>query len=179
MKRSLSLMAVSFVLMLAVSAMAQDSSPSPVQNQILAPASPIGSVVGKMVSIFSSSGAGQVTIAAFPSFTTVASTTVPTKYKSKTQWLIAQTTLQERCNDWTVSTVEVNGIHMYPDDQGLTFYECWNSTSFETRTRTWVFPPENLGGPVIPPGSTVNVLMASGAGTSAVEMRSIIVQAVK
>lgn len=179
MKRSLSLMAVSFVLMLAVSAMAQDTSPSPVQDQILAPASLIGSVVGKMVSIFSASGTGAVTISAYPSFTTVASTTVPTKYKSKNQWLIAHTTIQQRCNDWTASTVEVNGIRMYPDDQGITYYECWNSTYYETRTRTWVFPPENLGGPVIPPGSTVNVLMASGAGTSAVDLRSIIIQAVK
>jgi len=177
MKRLLCCVIASFVLMFAVSAMAEDSSMT--NRQILAPASILGSVVGKTVSVYSDSNT-YTTLAAYPTLTTVANTTVPTKYKSKSQWLVIQVTMQEYCvSDRISSVVYVGGQAVYPDDNATYAYECYSNGGYETRTRTWFLPPESLGGPVIAPGAEVAVRATSDSGTSIITDRSMIVQAVK
>ena len=83
-------------------------------------------------------------------------------------------------SDQLATVVYANGLAMYPDNDAYYSYECTNSGGWETRTRTWVFPPEKLGGPPIPKvTSTVHVVATSNAGTASVGLRSVIVQAVK
>ena len=178
MKRLVLCIAVCFVLMFAVSAWAQNASMAAPQQKSL-PASTLGSVVGKTVSIYSDSNAF-TTVLAFPTHTTLASVLVPSSYNSKTQWLIVQVTLQENCaSDYLATLVYANGLAMYPDDSAAYYWEC-NNSDYNTRTRTWVIPPENLGGPPIPKKiSTVDVKATSSGGTVSVGIRGVIVQAVK
>jgi hypothetical protein len=174
MKRFLTCVTVAFVLMFAVSVLAQDGSTvsSPVP-----PLATLGPVVGKMVSAYSYSGiAYNVTT----SPTTVVSAPVPSKYKSKTQWLIAHVTLQEVCTgDFIVSGAAVDGANMYPSDIGAGAYQCADNAGYEPRHVTYFLPPESLGGPAIAPGATVSVQVNSGLGTARIAFGSILVQAVK
>jgi hypothetical protein len=179
MKRLVLCVAVCFVLMFAVSAWAQNASMAAPQQKSEA-ASTLGSIVGRYVSIYSDSNT-LTNVPAYPTLTTVASTTVPASYRSKTQWLIVQVTMQEYCvSDSLATVVYADGLAMYPDNDSSFFWECQNNGGYETRTRTWVFPPEKLGGPPIPKViSTVDVVATSSAGTASVNLRSVIVQAVK
>ncbi len=179
MKRLVLCVAVCFVLMFAVSAWAQNASMA-ARFQKPVVGTTLGSIQGKFVSIYSDNNAG-TTVTAYPTETTVASTVVPHSYNSKTQWLIVQVTLQESCpSDDIATVVYAAGLAMYPDDNASYHYECNNSSSYETHTRTWFFPPQNLGGPVIPKVvSTVEVKAVSSSGTASIALRSVIVQAVK
>ena len=179
MKRLVLCVAVCLVLMFAVSAWAQNASMAAPQ-QISLPQTTLGPVVGKFVSIYSDSNVGTA-VPAYPTLTTLASVLVPSSYNSKTQWLIVQVTLQENCaSDYLATLVYANGLAMYPDDSGSFYWECTNSPGYETHTRTWVFPPEKLGGPPIPKViSTVDVVGTSLSGTATVALRGVIVQAVK
>jgi hypothetical protein len=179
MKRFLCCVIGSFVLMIAISALAQDAttSGSPFSPQSITPVT----IQGKLVSIYSGDP-GSTTIPAYSAYVSLASTTVPSKYKSKSQWLIVHVTLQEYCyNDPMGSMVYVDGLPMYPSSSGAYRWECnvASPTYYETRTRTFVFPPENLGGPAITPGATVDVRATSLNGTAVVTERNVIVQAVK
>jgi hypothetical protein len=177
MKKLLLGITVLALILFASSAMAQDSSMK--SGEVLAPTSLLGPVVGKLVSAYSDDTAF-TTLAAYPTLTTVASTLVPAKYKSKTQWLVIQVTLQESCpSDQISSVVYVGGTPMYPDDVAAYAYECANSGGYETRTRTWFLPPENLGGPNVALGATVEVRATSTSGTASIARRSIIVQGIK
>jgi len=178
MKRLVLCVAVCLVLMFAVSAWAQNASMAAPQ-QISLPQTTLGPVVGKFVSIYSDSNVGTA-VPAYPTLTTLASVLVPSSYNSKTQWLIVQVTLQEYCvSDKIATVVYVNGLAMYPDDSAAYYWEC-NNSDYNTRTRTWVIPPENLGGPPIPKKiSTVDVKATSSGGTVSVGIRGVIVQAVK
>jgi hypothetical protein len=149
-------------------------------QQKFLPASTLGAVVGRYVSIYSDSDAGN-TVPAYPAELLLASVLVPSSYRSTTQWLIVQVTLQEYClSDRIATVVYVNGLAMYPDNDAAYYWECNNASSYETRTRTWVIPPEKLGGPAIPKViSTVEVWGTSAGGTASVGLRSVIVQAVK
>jgi len=174
---------LAFVLV-ATSAMAQDAltgrseiSPLTLATESSPMTLPPTVVQGKYVSTYT--GGSGISLTSTP--VVVANTLVPSKYKSKTQWLIVQVTLNETCIAGSVlSSVFVNGLQMYPGDAGGWYYECTNNGGWETRTRNWFFPPENLGGPAIPPGSTVEV-QAYGYGTesSIGGIRNLIVQAVK
>lgn len=178
MKRLVLCVAVCFVLMFAVSAWAQNASMAAPQQKSL-PATALGWLVGKYVSIYSDNNA-YTPVAAYPTLTSLARLPVPSSYRSATQWLIVQVTLQESCvSDSLATVVYANGLAMYPDNDAYYSWECSNS-SYETRTRTWVFPPEKLGGPPIPKvTSIVDVVATSSAGTANVFLRSVIVQAVK
>ena len=181
MKRLVLCVVVCFVLMFAVSAWAQNASMA-ADNQKFVPQSTLGSVVGKTVSIYSDSSLPIGTVPAYPTLTTVASVNVPTSYNSTTQWLIVQVTLQEYCvSDGLATVVHAGGLAMYPDDNSAFYWECYHNNGYETRTRTWVFPAQKLGGPAIPKvTSTVDVMVTSGAGTAVLgNIRSVIVQAVK
>jgi len=181
MKQLLSCIIVFFMLVFAVSAMAQDSSMGLGLNspQTLAPVS----IQGKLVSIYSTTGTLYTTLPAYPVETTVASgVSLPSSYKSKSQWLIVHVTLGETCVSDTVSTaVYVDGQSMYPEGSTPSYYfECNNNGGYETRTRTWVLPPEKVGGPAITPGATLELRAMSSSGTAQIgSTRNIIIQAVK
>ena len=168
---------LTFVL-IASSAMAQDAiTAGSIHPQSISPVA----IQGKMVSIYSGDP-GTTTVTAYPGDISLATTLVPSKYKSKNQWLIVNVTLQEHCpNDPMGTLVFVDGIPMYPGSAGVYRWECnVNSPTFyETRTRTWVLPPETLGGPVITPGATVDIRATSSGGTALITERNIVVQAVK
>lgn len=149
------------------------------RGQVSAPASYLGSIVGKTVSVYSDT-VSTTNVPVYPTVATVASTTVPTKYKSKNQWLVIHATLQENCtSDMIGSAVFVANLPVYPDDGPDYLFECSNNNGFETRTRTWFLPPENLGGRPVNPGATVDVKVSSLGGTGTVTMVSLTVQAVK
>ena len=183
MKRLLSFVLVCMILMFSISAMAQSlsgaSNLSSPQVQTPADVQAPVSVQGKLMSIYS--GAAEPGFIIVPTTAAlVASALVPSKYKSNSQWLTVLVTLNAKCTSGSISTVVyVNGLPMYIECQNpvaatTPYFEGW-----KTYTRTWVFPPENLGGPAIPAGSTVE-LWAEGSGNASIGgIRNIIVQAVK
>jgi hypothetical protein len=178
MKKLFAGVAVLAFVMIAFSAMAQDIAKA--SDKVLAPSSVLGSVVGKMVSVYSDSNTSTTITGIWPSYNVVANTTVPAKYKSKSQWLIVNVTLQETCSSSTLATaVYVDNIAMYADDGGSYPWECSNSNVYEIRTKTYFLPPENLGGPFINPGAAVEVRAVSSTGTAVILDRTLVVQAIK
>lgn len=173
MKRLLSYTVAFLVLMFAAVAVAQVGS---ISSSPLPPLSELGPVVGKTVSVYSYTGS-PFYVGISP--TTVVSAPVPSKYKSKSQWLIAHVTLQGEClGDYITSTAYVGDVAMYPTQGGF-FYTCVDQVGIEPRHVTYFLPPESLGGPAITTGSTVFVQVTSGTGTPRIGFHSIVVQAVK
>ena len=169
--------------MFSVSAMAQSlsgaSSLSFPQVQTPADVQAPVSVQGKLMSIYSGAAEPGFIIVTTPP-AVVASALVPSKYKSNSQWLTVLVTLNANCPAGLISTVVyVNGLPMYPAAATTPYFIDCQNEDWKTYTRTWVFPPENLGGPAIPAGSTVE-LWAEGSGNPSIGgIRNIIVQAVK
>lgn len=178
MKKLLVGLTVLAFVMIATSVLAQDIAKA--SDKVFVPSSLLGSVVGKMVSVYSDNTTSTTIPATWPPTTVVASTKVPAKYKSKTQWLIVNVTLQEACSsDRLATVVYVDNIAMYADNEGTYAWECSNSNIYEIRTKTYFLPPENLGGPFINPGATVEVRAISAAGTATIYDRALVVQAIK
>jgi hypothetical protein len=174
MKKQLLGITVLAIVLFASSAIAQVGS-----NAIapLPPLAQLGPIVGKTVSVYSYTGAA---FNVGTSDTTVVSAPVPSKYKSKNQWLIAHVTLQENCTgSYIVGGAWVDGINMYPTDTSRSYYQCADNANFEPRHITFFLPPESLGGPAITLGATVSVTVRSPDGTPIIGHHSIVIQAVK
>lgn len=103
----------------------------------------------------------------------VASIPLPTKYKSRRNFLIIKTTVSEACPAASIaSTVTVGG---FSTTNGLALRDCEASNGgFSAFTRTWQLLPESLGGPAVPPGSLVEVNLFSGGGNPANARRGFI-----
>ena len=177
MKRLLTCMLVFFVLLSAVSVSAQDGFTAFGLDPVT-PLAAIGPVVGKTVSVYSDQS--NYTVPYSP--TTLMSTPVPSKYKSKTQWLIAQVSLAGDCTggDLIGYNISVDGVPMNPGTSvGNYYHVCRDNGGFEAHHLTWYLHPESLGGPAITPGATVLVRVVSSLGTARIGLRSLLVQAVK
>lgn len=131
------------------------------------------SFVGKKMSVASSSGV-TVVVPAFPTTVTIASVGVPAKYKSKKNILAISTSVQEYCGSDTISsTLTVGGFNAEPDPSANSYFECVNNGGFEMRAREWFLVPESAGGPIVPPGATIDLLLASISGTSQAAVAAI------
>ena len=114
MKRLLCCVIGSFVLMIAISALAQDNDQAS-GNPLFSPVNNSSNDTGEIGFIIYSGDPGSTTIPAYSAYVSLASTTVPSNYKSKSQWLIVHVTLQNRCyNDPMGSMVYVDGLPQCP-----------------------------------------------------------------
>lgn len=121
-------------------------------------------VQGKTVTLFSGTGPGL--IPAYPTTVTAASLPLPTKYKSKKSNLVVTTTIEESCPADNIATVvSVAGFFLEPDPSAIYWIECGSVPSPKTVVKQWFLPSEAAGGPAIPAGSTVDMLMSSSNGT--------------
>jgi hypothetical protein len=135
------------------------------------------SAVGKNTSVFSDDL--NYSPVAANGFT--ASVAVPSKYKSKSNFLLIRTTVQENCSGGGLifSKLTVGGVNAFPDPSGLGFFECASNGGYETRTRTWYLLPESAGGSPIAPGSMVTLTLTSFGGTEHVDFVSVQVESTK
>jgi hypothetical protein len=131
-------------------------------------------VAGKKVSVVSRNAL--TVVPAFPGSVTV-TVPVPSTYKSKKDFLLITTSVQEFCSGENIySGVSVGGVDAEPGPSGSFYTECSNSSGFEYHSRAWFLAPESAGGSPVPPGSSVTWTISSGIGTASIEAATMNVE---
>ncbi|HXC53304.1 MAG TPA: hypothetical protein VN634_20635 [Candidatus Limnocylindrales bacterium] len=141
---------------------------------VAASSTPVHAQVGKKISTAAVTVGGAV-IAAYPSETTAVSVAVPTGYKSSASFLKVTANYQVACSgtDKISSRVVVGGQTM---EDGSLPYEFSGSTSgYRVLSKSYYLASEKLGGPAVPPGSTVEVRLNSDLGTSCLLYQATII----
>jgi hypothetical protein len=117
--------------------------------------------VGKKVAVATGNSGVIVT---FPAMTDVLTVAVPATYKSKANFLIVTASYLSSCTggDYMGSIVEVAGNPLAPYIPVETYDE---DAAGQVVSRVYYLLPENLGGPAVPPASTVTLKMTSISGS--------------
>ena len=132
---------------------------------VAAASTPGNAEVGKKISADSNFSPGTL-IPAYPTETTGITVAVPTGYKSSASWLKVTTTYQVACTgtDKISTRVVVGGQTM---NSGNLPYEHSGTTSgYRVLSKSYYLASEKLGGPVVAPGSNVELRLNSDLGTS-------------
>jgi hypothetical protein len=100
---------------------------------------------------------------------------LPTKYKSKKNFLLVTVSAQATCSgDFIAGSVVVDGQALLPSPGA--YIMCSSDDQPVFRVAQWVLAPESLGGPAITPGSTVSVTFNSGGSASTITVGGVTIR---
>jgi hypothetical protein len=122
--------------------------------------------IGKKVSVTTGTTA---LIPSYPTFASTLAVQVPETYRSRSNFLIVKASYRASCSggDFMGSVVDVAGYQL--TDAGIPFETLDEDAPGQIVSKVYYLLPENLGGPQVPPDSTVTLKVTSqfGSGCSA------------